>query len=161
MTQKELMQLFRYNENGWLEWKIATGTRTKLNERAGAKSKDGYRKIFVNGKSCAEHRLVWFYHTGEWPVMQLDHINRIKDDNRIENLRECTSKENQQNTDLQKNNTSGFKGVGWYKKYNKWCAKIKVDGKYIFLGYFENKEDAIKVRKESEEKYWRVIAPNL
>lgn len=152
------MSLFYYNPNGWLEWKSSHASRIKLNERAGCTFKGGYRRIFVNGKSHAEHRLVWLYHYGKMPEKDLDHINRNPSDNRIENLRECTDKENQQNTNIQKNNTSGYKGVGWYKNYNKWCAKIKVNGKYINLGYFEDKEDAIKARKQAENKYWTFIA---
>ena len=54
-------------------------------------------------------------------------------------------------------NTSGCKGVSFYKKHKKWGARIGISGKMLFLGLYDNKEDAIKARKEAEEKYWEPI----
>ena len=69
--------------------------------------------------------------------MQIDHINRIKDDNRISNLREATNAENLQNqTKASANNSSGLLGVSWCNLYNKWVSKIMLNGKSIFIGYF-------------------------
>ncbi|MBK8106016.1 MAG: HNH endonuclease [Betaproteobacteria bacterium] len=58
---------------------------------------DGYRQVRVNGKQYREHHLVWLLHNGRMPSGELDHINCVRDDNRIENLRECTREQNTQN----------------------------------------------------------------
>jgi len=85
----------------------------------------------------------------------IDHINGLPHDNRKSNLRECTHSQNMKNMKLPLNNTSGDKGVYYRKDRNTWMAKIFVDDKKINLGSFKNKEDAIKIRKQAEEKYFR------
>ena len=85
-----------------------------------------------------------------------DHIHGklTRYDNRKLNLRITTTQQNEMNSALSKNNTSGVTGVTWHKRDNVWRARIKVDYKYIHLGYFANFEDAVKARKEAEEKYF-------
>jgi len=85
----------------------------------------------------------------------VDHINRDPLDCTNDNLRICKSKENSRNLSLAINNTSGVTGVGWYK----WVAQIMVNRKHINLGYFNNIDDAIKIRKEEEIKYFGEFAP--
>jgi len=75
-------------------------------------------------------------------VIQIDHINRVKDDNRIENLRLATRSQNEANTGLRRNNSSGFKGVYFFKRTNRWLAKIAYDGLEIHLGYYDSAEEA-------------------
>ena len=82
-----------------------------------------------------------------------DHINRNTLDNRISNLRPCTHSQNIMNTDLWANNTSGVRGVYYNKDYKKWFALITVNYKRKWLGYFEDKQDAINARREAEKKY--------
>jgi hypothetical protein len=89
----------------------------------------------------------------------IDHINHDKLDNRKCNLRVCTQTENSQNKQLTDRNKSGCLGVSWSKVMNKWYARINVNGENVYLGYFTNKEDAIKVRKEAEQKYFGEFAP--
>ena len=96
--------------------------------------------------------LVWFLHRQEWPV-EVDHINGIRTDNRIENLREVTRRENMRNKRVSVANSSGITGVGWSSAKQKWRACIKVDGKFIHLGYFEEKRAAIAAREEANRKY--------
>jgi hypothetical protein len=78
----------------------------------------------------------------------VDHINNIKTDNRVENLRMATSNENNRNRGISKSNTSGIKGVYFRKSRNKWIAEIKIDGKKTHLGYFKNIEDATEARQK-------------
>lgn len=85
----------------------------------------------------------------------IDHINHRKFDNRKHNLRECTYSNNNMNRGLHSNNTSGVTGVSWNKNIEKWCATIRINGKQKHLGSFKNFEDAVKIRKEAEEKYYR------
>lgn len=86
--------------------------------------------------------------------MFVDHINHNPYDNRKDNLRIVTSTQNSYNRRIQSNNTSGVTGVYYANDRNKWRAYIKSDKKQIYLGQFDNKEDAIKARKEAEEKYF-------
>ena len=85
----------------------------------------------------------------------VDHINLNKLDNRKSNLRICTMQENDFNKPILKNNTSNKTGVSFVKRNNCWRAYININKKQIHLGYFKNIEEAIKVRKEAEEKYFR------
>ena len=89
----------------------------------------------------------------------VDHIKHSKRhthkiDNRKSNLRFATKSQNCMNRHIQSNNTSGITGVSWDKKRNKWVAYIRVNRKFIYLGHFINKDDAVKERKEAEEKYF-------
>lgn len=86
---------------------------------------------------------------------EIDHINHNKNDNRRENLRICTHQQNNCNKKLPKHNTSGIRGVHWDKRYNKWRARISVNGKDIYLGLFDNIKDAEKIRKQAEIKYYK------
>lgn len=102
----------------------------------------GYRQIYVKGKRYMAHRLAWMIINGAFPENQIDHINRVRDDNRISNLREATPTQNSYNTKIRKDNTSGIRGVGWYPKYNKWRAYINDKGKNVTIGYFSDKTSA-------------------
>lgn len=84
----------------------------------------------------------------------IDHKNLNTLDNRRDNLRDATRSQQGANRPKQSNNTSGYIGVRWYKRYNKWRAEIKVNKKSIHIGYFDNKEDAIKARLQTELKYF-------
>lgn len=92
---------------------------------------------------------------------RIDHINRNPMDNRKENLRYATAQENSRNKSVQKNNTSGHTGVYFNKASNKWQATIWIDGEPIYLGVYESKEIAIKIREEAEEKYFGEFKPNF
>jgi len=98
------------------------------------------------------HRLAWFYVYGEFPTM-IDHIDGNRTNNKISNLRQVSSKENQCNLTIAANNTSGITGVSFSKERSKWEAKIQIDGKTIHLGRYLDKEDAILARKQGEVKY--------
>ena len=84
----------------------------------------------------------------------IDHINHNVLDNRKNNLRICTQNDNAKNKSKQINNTSGVTGVSWYKRYEKWRVRIQANNKDILIGYFDDKEEAIKARKEAEIKYF-------
>ena len=103
---------------------------------------DGYiRGRFLN-KRYFEHRLIWFYHYGKWPKEFLDHINRVRDDNRIENLREVNRSQNGHNTVSKPGSSSKYPGVGWHKNRNKWISRIRINGKLHHLGYYDKESDA-------------------
>lgn len=121
------------------------------------KDKDGYLATndYRTGKKkrLSLHRLIM----GEPELpCDIDHIHgkSTRHDNRKSNLRITTHSQNNMNKGLQSNNTSGVAGVSWYSKTNKWRAHIMVRQKFISLGLFKNFEDAVKARKEAEEKYF-------
>lgn len=116
------------------------------------KDKDGYIKGHENGKSVSIHRLIM----NPPDEFDVDHkrgkASRI--DNRKCNLRIVTHQENSCNHPVPSDNTSDAIGVSWHKASNKWRAYIGIDGKCVHLGCFNNKEDAIAIRKTAEEKYF-------
>jgi hypothetical protein len=83
------------------------------------------------------HRVIWVLVHGEMPFDQIDHINGVKDDNRLANLRQATNADNMRNVGKQSHNTSGLKGVSFHKLRRKWRADIMVNQKQIALGLFE------------------------
>lgn len=112
--------------------------------------KDGY--IVAKDKKCGHillHRLIMNY-----PNYMIDHRDGVENNCRKNNLRLCNSSKNQMNRKLGINNTSGVSGVSWNKKDNKWIARISVNNNKLYLGRFYNFEDAVKVRKDAEEKYY-------
>jgi hypothetical protein len=140
LTQQYLSEILDYNPvTGVFTWKVSRGSN-KAGNRAGSSHSRGYRVIRINGKNYKEHRLAWLYYYGYMPTKQLDHRSGVKDDNRIDNLREASNAENQQNLGKNINNTSGFTGVTYDKRSGKWMARIKKDGKRIFLGSFNTPE---------------------
>ena len=142
LTNARLRTLLSYDvDTGVFTWR-ATRRNCKQGAVAGTLDAKGYRRISVDSKVYLAHRLAWFYKTGHWPVCELDHINRQRDDNRISNLREANRTINTQNTNLRKDNPTGYRGVGWHKASNKWRARIQVNGKMLELGYFDDVEAA-------------------
>lgn len=153
LTRKELKKLLKYNQStGIFIWRQSR-KGTKKTDVVGCKQKNGYLQIRVNSKLYKAHRLVWLYVYGYFPKNQIDHINHNKVDNRINNLREVTSQENHKNRKINKNNKSGFNGVYWDNKRNKWIAIVQANKKRNYLGHFTNKNDAIKVRKKANIEY--------
>ena len=88
-----------------------------------------------------------------------DHIDRNELNNRRSNFREATVQENARNGSKRRTNTSGYIGVTWNKRKRKWFAQIMVNYKTISLGYFDDKEDAIRARLLGEVKYFGEFAP--
>ena len=112
----------------------------------------GYRRIKINDKNHAAHRLAWLYVYGEWPH-QIDHINHIRHDNRIANLRNVTQAQNCQNASMYSNNKSGVIGVHYHKATKKWAAAINDKGNTIHLGIFASIEKAKAAREMASLKY--------
>lgn len=108
------------------------------------------------------HRSLFLHNLIMGPIpdgMEVDHKKHPpypmhKIDNRKENLEFKTRSQNMMNQSLSSANTSGTTGVSWHKRDKVWRAYIQVNGQHIHLGYFPNKEDAIKARKEAEQKYF-------
>lgn len=154
LTQKRLKELLSYNpETGDFINKVFRGLRAMPGEMAGNVSSGGYIDITIDKRKYKAHRLAWFYTYGVWPTNNIDHINRVKIDNRISNLRDVTQVQNGQNKTKHKNNTSGHTGVVWHKREQQWRARIRLNGKDIYLGGFPDIQSAIDARKQAEAKY--------
>ena len=101
-----------------------------------------------------KHRMVWYAHHQDWDIWDtskdnvIDHINRKKDDNRIDNLHIATQQENTFNTDA--------KGYSWHKARGKWKARIIVNGEQKYLGSFEKEEDACAAYIKAKEEYHKI-----
>lgn len=155
ITQERLKELLCYcPETGVFTWLKTSSTRVKPGMVAGSVLR-GYVRIDIGGKRYPAHRLAWMYVYGRFPDTQIDHINGIKGDNRIANLRPATNAENQQNVGLKRNNTSGIIGVHMDPRGRKkqWVASIKVNGRTKTLGYFSSAEEAIAARQSAEKQY--------
>jgi hypothetical protein len=154
ITQKRLQEVLSYNpETGVFTNLIKRGC-VKKGAVAGTKHSKGYIQIKIDCKFYLAHRLVWLYVYGNFPENELDHINEIKDDNCIINLRPATRQENLHNVSSPfVTNTSGFRGVSWFKKYQKWQAQISINRKRKHLGLFNTPEEASEVYLTAKRKY--------
>jgi len=157
-SQGRLKKLFKYREDGQLIRISFTDNHVPIGEPAGTKTKDGYISIGVDKKIYRAHRLIWLYHNGSLPKY-IDHINGIRDDNRIENLQAVTQSQNTMKGKTRLCNTSGFRGVSFRKDRNHWIAILILNNTRIYLGGYKNIEDAIEARKEGELKYFGQFQP--
>jgi len=132
--------------------------RCGAGEEAGTVGTGGYIVIFIDTFSYRAHRLVWLMETGKWPMEEIDHINGVRSDNRITNLREASPLQNSRNAARARANTSGFKGVSFYKLDRKWTARIQVEGRSVFLGYHKTAEAASEAYKSAADKYFGEFA---
>jgi len=111
----------------------------------------GYLVISIFEKRYLVHRLAWLYTYGEWPDV-IDHINGVKTDNRLCNIRNVTQQSNHMNNRKARNNTSGATGVYLNKRNNLWCAQMKFNGKTYHLGSSRNFDEAVQMRKAEEKR---------
>lgn len=146
----QLKHLLDYDPGtGVFHWKVASGKAAK-GGAAGYKDPHGYIIIRSRGRAYKAHRLAWLFVKGTWPKEQIDHANGVREDNRIENLRECSGLENQQNRKRNRNNTSGYMGVSFKKKEGMFYASIRHTGKNLHLGAYKTAEAASEAYKAAK-----------
>lgn len=149
LTQSELLREIAYDpESGY--FKRLGLVRGPVTEQAGTVNLQGYRKINILGRRYAAHRLAWLCVHGEMPSGDVDHINGIRDDNRLANLRVVSQSQNTQNTLESAANKSGRKGVSWHAQSGKWRASIGINGRKHSYGLYVSKADAIRAREQAE-----------
>jgi hypothetical protein len=130
-------RLFEYLPmTGDLIWKVNLGSHGKIGNVAGYTNTRGYRRIGIYGKYYKAHRIVYLLHYGVWPAGHIDHMNSNKSDNRIENLRVVNNTSNSRRQKKRIDNTSGFTGVYYSLKDNRYKAEIRVNNKRLHLGRF-------------------------
>ena len=168
-TPEELRQLLRHEpETGKLFWRHRCETwfvgRTKRPAKWAAanwnsrradkeafigKHNKGYFCGRVCGADLLAHRVGWAIHYGSWPANEVDHINGIRTDNRIENLRSVDTKQNARNKAMPLSNRSGTVGVSKMSGCNRWRARIYGPDGELHLGLFETLSEAVAARKEA------------
>ncbi|UNY40262.1 HNH endonuclease [Paracoccus phage vB_PmaP_KLEP18-1] len=171
-SQDELRQLLRYEpETGKMFWlhrpaHLFEPTVARSQEHlckwwnarfAGAEAftatdTHGYRHGKINGKLVLAHRVAWVIHFGSAPD-HIDHVNGVRSDNRIANLRSVTPSENMRNKAVYRTNLSGHAGVRWSEGMEKWNASIRRDGRRLHLGFFDDLADAVSARKSAEARF--------
>lgn len=165
-SQEVLRDFFEYNgETGDLIWR-ARPREYFANSRAcsvwnarysgsvsGSMGPIGYRQLALNNDTFLAHRVVWKFHHGYCPEF-IDHVNGIRNDNRIENLRPATHQENSRNSKIRADNSSGIVGVVWDKRDQRWVARIVISGRNLALGSFVDIDAAAAARQSAEIKFF-------
>ena len=159
ITQDEIKELFHY-KNSQLYWNSRPARAVDISKPAGGIDvSTGYWRIMIGGKTYGAHRLIFIMHYGCIPEI-IDHINGDKSDNRLQNLRTATQAENSRNAKLSKDNESGFKGVGFCKRTQRWRGRIMLNKKAIFVGSFIKLDDAVDATIKLREKLHGIYANN-
>lgn len=154
ITQNFLKEILHYDfKTGIFTYIKRTANCISIGDIAGTINNEGYLSVEIKGISHKLHRLAWLYIYGKIPKDQIDHINRIRDDNKISNLRCATNTENQRNRTIGLNNKSGVIGVSFFESNQKWYSEISHNSKKIHLGCFINFNDAVIARKMAEYEY--------
>lgn len=137
--------------------RLSTGNKLKFTLSGSKKNNNQYYTIDIKRKKLKVHRLFFYHRHGYLPNL-VDHKDRNRINNNIENLRELTKSENSRNADKMKTETtSKYKGVCWVNKRKRWEARVQVNGKSKFLGYFKDEDEAgeivnIKIREYGLEE---------
>lgn len=154
-----LRSLFTYEpDTGLLRWRIARA-QMKIGDAAGAqRGEAGYLQVSIDRKLYRVHLVIWKMVTGEEPPHFLDHENTIKKDNRWVNIRCATKSQNQANVGLTTKNTTGHKGVFWYKAYGKWAVQVWKNGVAHFGGYHDKVDDAVAAANKLRESLFGEFA---
>jgi hypothetical protein len=156
ITQDQVKELFEYCD-GELYRKVKTNRNIKIGAKAGYLNKSGYVITSINGKLYFNHRIIFLMFHGYLPEF-IDHIDNNPLNNQIENLREATSTQNQYNRLIQKNNTSGVKGVSWNTQKQKWHVQLRINNKLKYFGRYYDLEVAKFVAETMRYKYHGAFA---
>lgn len=146
-TEAEMLAIARESlrqdpDTGYLYW-VKSGRRAVAGQRAGTVGTHGYRQVYLGSRNHREHRICWLLAYGEWPEAEIDHINGVKDDNRLSNLRSVSRAQNLQNiTEASSRSKSGLRGVYLDPRRGRWRAEIRAHGVVRYLGSFDSKIDA-------------------
>jgi hypothetical protein len=138
-------------KNGLLFWRN-TGGRKRTGASAGSLCHNGYVYVRLDGMMHKRSRLLWFVHHGEWPNNELDHINRVRTDDRLVNLRNVTSAQNGWNKNS-RIGQSGTVGVCFHKETGKWRPRIQANGKIVSLGLYQTVVEAAEAYQAAKLKF--------
>ena len=139
----EARRLLDYDPHtGVIRWKEATGRggRATAGSAAGTINSEGYVVVRIRGRDYRAHQLAFFLMKGRWPTAQVDHVNGVRSDNRMVNLREATHEQNAANSAKRRDSRAPFKGIRAQR--GKWVARIKDGGREYHIGTYETAEEA-------------------
>jgi hypothetical protein len=140
LSAADIRHLVSYDpDTGSMKWVCSRSNKAPAGAEVGSINQSGYRYSVIRRKNFAVHRLVWLYVHGQWPRGFVDHINGIRSDNRLANLREATRSQNQAN---RRANSNHLKGTHFNLRLGRWQAAIRIQGKGTHLGYFDTAEAA-------------------
>ena len=160
VTKARLHELLDYDPGtGAFTWRKAPGKRTELVGRTAGFDSHGYVFLSIDYQKYPAHRVAWFYVYGRWPRDEIDHINRIRSDNRIVNLREATHHQNTCNGPPRRTSKSGLIGVSWDSGTGQWRAHITVAGRTRHLGRFDSITEATVARQAAARAQFGDFAP--
>lgn len=148
--------LFEYKD-GSLFWKVSPSDFVKVGQRAGRQGTRGYWQVKINGKMYSLHHLIWWIFHGYKPCY-IDHIDGDTNNNRIENLRECSLSNNQFNSKIRVTNSSGYKNVVLDKRTGKWMVRITCHGIRHHYSPFDTAEEASMYAMEMRNKLHKEFA---
>jgi len=140
LTKERVLELFDVDIASGIFRRKTNISQTRVGDIAGWTSK-GYRILTIDGRRYRAHKVIWFLATGEWPVGELDHKDRVRNNNGFSNLRKATPSQNKRNMGLRSINTSGYKGVSRHCQ-GRWMAMISNQGKQTYIGLFDTAEEA-------------------
>jgi len=150
MNSSDFSRVFDYKD-GKLFWKVRTTNRVTVGSEVGSLQTGGYLAAKLHGKRYPIHKIVYALHYGHVPDF-VDHIDGNRQNNKIENLRECTKSQNNTNTSIRSHNTSGYKNVSWHKQTQKWRVIVRANGKPHSFGLYDDIELADLVATEARNK---------
>lgn len=142
LTQDRLKEVIHYDPDSGSMIRKYDGRRFRAGDHVSGKTHRGYLRVMIDGIRYMAHDLAWLYMTGEFPKNIIDHIDCNTSNMKWSNLREATQQENCCNKSIARNNTSGFKGVKWHKRSQKWYGSVTHMGKRHHVGEFNTKEAA-------------------
>lgn len=154
ITAERLKELVEYDpDTGEFVWIVKARPACRVGDLCGRISRQGYHEIGLDYRLYRANRLAWLYMTGEWPDRDVDHINRVKSDNRWSNLRLATRSQNSANVDVAlRRGTSGYLGVTFDKSRDRWRAQIRIGGRKVNLGRYTDPVEAARVYDDAA---WR------
>lgn len=145
LTAERLRYLLDYDPGtGMFTRRVAQCNKVKVGQVFGGSPNNyGYLRITVDSVAYLAHRLAWLHVHGAWPPKQMDHVNGVRHDNRVANLRAATNSQNRQNLSVHSTQArSGLLGAHWSEAEQRWRSSIQVDGERLVLGFFDTAEEA-------------------
>lgn len=154
-------RLFQYHDDGTLTFKIDPRhpdcpTSRMIGRRAGGDDGHGYLMCMLLGQKFKVHQIVWLLHHKQFPRLPIDHANRQRRDNRIENLRVATDVENQQNLVA---STSPTAGTWRSPRSGRYAARFTYKGKKVYLGYFDTQAEANAAYRQAKRQIAQEFSP--
>lgn len=159
ISAAELRSILSYDrETGIFVWLVRRG-QIAAGTIAGNIRPDGRRIIKINHRNYLASRLAWLHVHGTWPESEIDHEDRVRGNDRLDNLRPATRQQNMQNTGTGSHNSLGLRGI--CRKRKGFQARVFVDGAYVLRKTFRFLEDAVQARDAAYRLHFGEFCPSF